>query len=176
MRPKDPTQNGRLKDKEVLTFVVHRHMATQLHYDFRLELGGVLKSWAVPKGPSMNPKDKRLAIEVEDHPYSYRTFEGIIPEGNYGAGIVEIWDQGTYEHPDEKDKSKAENLLKEELAAGKTDILLNGQKLKGGFALVHMRSKAGNTWLLIKHADAYAKDEPHDSEEHSGKDSAINKE
>ncbi|MHB1279303.1 MAG: DNA polymerase ligase N-terminal domain-containing protein [Bacteroidia bacterium] len=176
MKQKDPTRNGRHKENEALTFVVHRHKATNLHYDFRLELNGVLKSWAIPKGPSMNPDDKRLAILVEDHPYSYGSFEGTIPEGNYGAGIVEIWDKGTYEHQTEKDKSKAEKLLEKELEAGKTDIMLKGQKLKGGFALVRMKSKSENTWLLIKHGDAFATDKPYYSEEHTNKNSSINKE
>jgi bifunctional non-homologous end joining protein LigD len=159
-----------------LTFVVQRHKASRLHYDFRIELDGVLKSWAVPKGPSMNPDDKRLAVHVEDHPYSYGSFEGIIPEGNYGAGIVEIWDEGTYEHATEKDKTKAQKILKKEMAAGKIDIILKGRKLKGSFALVRMKTESDNTWLLIKHADRYATDKPYDSEEHTNKTSPINKE
>lgn len=162
--------------REVLTFVVQRHKASRLHYDFRLEMGGVLKSWAVPKGPSLNPDDKRLAVMVEDHPYNYGTFEGVIPEGNYGAGIVEIWDHGTYEHASEKDKDKAEKLLKRELEQGKLDIILKGEKLKGSFALVRMKSsQPENAWLLIKHADRYATDKVYDSEEHTSKTSPINK-
>ncbi len=160
---------------KALAFVVQRHKASRLHYDFRIELDGVLKSWAVPKGPSMNPDDKRLAILVEDHPYSYGSFEGIIPEGNYGAGIVEIWDHGTYEHPTEKDKSRAEKLLKKDMAAGKLDIILKGRKLKGSFALVRMKTETDNTWLLIKHSDHYATDKPYDSEEQTSKTSPINK-
>ncbi|AEV97946.1 DNA ligase D [Niastella koreensis] len=140
-----------------LHFVVQKHDATRLHYDFRLEMEGVLKSWAVPKGPSMNPADKRLAMMVEDHPYDYKDFEGIIPEGNYGAGTVIVWDEGTYE-PIEPfdDPKKAEKHLLEQLRKGSLKIVLHGQKLKGEFALVQIKSSEDNAWLLIKHNDKYA--------------------
>src|SRR5689334_24356977 len=116
-----------------LKFVVQKHDATRLHYDFRLEMEGVLKSWAVPKGPSLNPADKRLAMMVEDHPLDYRTFEGIIPEGNYGAGTVIVWDEGTYSSRETADRAEGERLLREGLRKGHLRIVLNGQKLKGEF-------------------------------------------
>ena len=153
-----------------LAFVVQRHKASRLHYDFRLELDGVLKSWAVPKGPSLNPQDKRLAMMVEDHPYDYKDFSGVIPSG-YGAGIVEIWDKGTYTPIEESDKP--EKILKAGLKAGNLKVVLKGKKLKGEFALVKLKTD-DNSWLLIKHRDKYAVDE-YDSEKQTPKNSPINK-
>ena len=157
-----------------LKFVIQRHAATRLHYDFRLEMDGVLKSWAVPKGPSLNPADKRLAMMVEDHPYSYRTFEGSIPKGNYGAGEVEIWDEGTYE-PIEKIEGKSDDLvMRSELHKQSLKFILHGKKLKGEFALVKIKnSKDENAWLLIKHKDQFAVDEDYDAEEHTLKNSKV---
>ncbi|TKC03953.1 DNA ligase D [Pedobacter frigoris] len=144
-----------------LTFVVQRHHASHLHYDFRLEMQGVLKSWAVPKGPSLNPKDKRLAMMVEDHPYEYRTFEGEIPAGNYGGGTVHIFDKGTYQA---LEKGSEKDLLKG-LYAGNLKFKLNGKILKGEFALVKIKSAEDNAWLLIKHNDEYAVKGEFDSED-----------
>jgi bifunctional non-homologous end joining protein LigD len=144
-------------EAKTLAFVVQRHHASHLHYDFRLELDGVLKSWAVPKGPSMNPNDKRLAMMVEDHPYDYRNFEGIIPNGNYGAGVVMIWDKGTYTSlaEDRKDDVKT---LRQGLKSGDLKFRLDGEILKGEFALVKLHTDE-KSWLLIKHHDAYALDD-----------------
>ncbi|WP_205511167.1 non-homologous end-joining DNA ligase [Longitalea arenae] len=140
-----------------LHFVVQKHDASRLHYDFRLEMEGVLKSWAVPKGPSLNPEDKRLAMMVEDHPYDYKDFEGIIPPGNYGAGTVIVWDEGTYEPMEHiEDSKKAEKHLLAQLHKGDLKIRLHGKKLKGDFALVHIKSSEDNAWLLIKKRDKYA--------------------
>jgi bifunctional non-homologous end joining protein LigD len=141
-----------------LLFVVQKHAARQLHYDFRLECDGVLKSWAVPKGPSLDPAVKRLAVQVEDHPYDYASFEGVIPAGQYGAGEVIVWDCGVYS-PDEggtafHDRAEAERRVREGLAAGKLAFQLRGEKLKGSFALV--RTRAPKQWLLIKHKDRFA--------------------
>src|SRR5690606_9272149 len=139
-----------------LKFVIQRHAASRLHYDFRLEMDGVLKSWAVPKGPSLNPADKRLAMMVEDHPYSYRNFEGSIPKGNYGAGEVEIWDEGTYEP-----------LSSKNLQDDSIKIKLNGIKLKGEFALVKIKNSAEkNAWLLIKHNNEFATHDEYNAEEY----------
>jgi bifunctional non-homologous end joining protein LigD len=140
-----------------LLFVVQKHAASHLHYDFRLELKGALKSWAVPKGPSMNPEDKRLAMLVEDHPFDYKDFEGVIPEGNYGAGTVIVWDQGTYE-PAEKFETveEQERHLVKSFYSGKLSIILKGKKLKGEFALVKAAQRGDNSWLLMKKNDSYA--------------------
>jgi bifunctional non-homologous end joining protein LigD len=125
-------------------FVVHEHHASHLHFDFRLEWEGVLRSWAVPKGPSMNPAEKRLAIEVEDHAVGYIDFEGVIPQGSYGAGAVVIWDRGGYEVVDWKE----ERIV----------FVLHGDKIKGGFALTRLKGRGkGKEWLLIKKRDEYAR-------------------
>lgn len=162
------------KNTPSLSFVVHRHKASHLHYDFRLELDGVLKSWAVPKGPSMNPKHKRLAIMVEDHPYDYKNFKGTIPSG-YGAGIVEIWDKGKYSAIKAGDKKNSEKNLKAALKAGNLKFILKGKKLNGEFALVKLKSQQENAWLLIKHKDAFAVTEAYDSEKETAANSPINK-
>ncbi len=148
---KTPEPEGmarRSKKSKQLRFVIHEHHATRLHFDFRLEAGGVLKSWAVPKGPSMNPNDKHLAVMVEDHPLEYGSFEGAIPEGEYGAGEVRIWDKGTYEEIGEP--------LIQQIEDGKITIILRGKILKGEFHLVKMKGRGENNWLLFKHRDEYA--------------------
>jgi bifunctional non-homologous end joining protein LigD len=157
-----PEPPPKLEKKSKHRFVVQKHRATRLHYDFRLEMEGVLKSWAVPKGPSLDPADKRLAMQVEDHPVSYFDFEGTIPEGNYGAGTVMVWDVGTWEPlSPEPVKGKfvpgtdaeATAMLKK----GDFKIRLHGKKLNGDFGLIHMKSRRpgtkGTEWLLIKKQD-----------------------
>lgn len=135
-------------------FVIHKHDASRLHYDFRLEVNGVLKSWAVPKGPSTDPRERRLAVAVEDHPLDYRDFEGVIPEGEYGAGAVLIWDAGTYRNITEKDGETIP--MQKALEEGHVDVWLEGQKLSGGYALVQTRRHEGKDWLLVKMADEAA--------------------
>ena len=147
-----PEPKGKVERVRQRRFVVQKHRASHLHYDFRLEMDGVLKSWAVPKGPSLDPVDKRLAMQVEDHPVSYFQFEGRIPEGNYGAGTVMVWDTGQWEPlGDEHDM----------LNQGDLKFQLNGQKLKGEFVLAKMRSRRpgakGTEWLLIKKRDEFAR-------------------
>ena len=158
-RTPEPTATAAAKSSGPLLFVVQKHSAQRLHYDFRLECDGVLKSWAVPKGPSTDPADKRLAVETEDHPFAYASFEGVIPAREYGAGNVIVWDCGVYS-PDEgqeyafHDREQAERRIREGLAAGKLSILLRGEKLKGSYALV--RTTTPKQWLLLKHRDRYA--------------------
>jgi bifunctional non-homologous end joining protein LigD len=139
-----------------LRFVVQKHDASRLHYDFRLELDGVLKSWAVPKGPSLNPADKRLAVMVEDHPFDYRTFEGTIPAGNYGAGTVMVWDEGFYHAAQSATRLETEKEIQAGLARGHISFVLEGKKLNGEFSLVRIKGGKGNDWLLIKKHDESA--------------------
>ena len=141
---------------KVLRFVVQKHAASHLHYDLRLEIDGVLKSWAVPKGPSLDPEVKRLAMMVEDHPYDYRSFEGTIPKGSYGAGEVIVWDEGTYHPPGVTDGEQSEKLLRAGLYQGDLKFVLEGHKLKGEFALVKFKADKDNSWLLLKKKDDWA--------------------
>src|SRR5258705_1162528 len=146
-----PEQRGGPPTSDHNSFVIQRHDATRLHYDFRLEMNGVLKSWAVPKGPSLDPSVKRIAIHVEDHPLDYGGFEGTIPEGNYGAGEVILWDKGTY-------STEGSLSAEEQLRKGDLKIVLHGQKLNGSFVLVKLKnSSKQNEWLLIKHRDGYVR-------------------
>jgi bifunctional non-homologous end joining protein LigD len=147
--PEPPAKLGRAKRKSsALRFVVQKHRASHLHYDFRLEWDGVLLSWAVPKGPSMDPAEKRLAMAVEDHPLDYADFEGIIPAGEYGGGTVMVWDRGTYV-PKTPDVGKA-------WRAGRLDFTLKGKKLTGDWVLVRTRGRDSRSWLLIKRHDETA--------------------
>ena len=160
-----PEPPPKVEKKAGHRFVVQKHDATRLHYDFRLEMDGVLKSWAVPKGPSLDPADKRLAMQVEDHPVSYFDFEGNIPQGNYGAGSVMVWDVGTWQPLSAvpvqgKYVPGSEAEAAAMLAKGDLKFRLKGKKLNGDFALIKMRGRRsgskGNEWLLIKKQDEYA--------------------
>jgi len=141
VEPAAKKKTGR-KSKEKI-FVVQKHDASHLHYDFRLEIDGELASWAIPKGPTLDPENKRLAIHVEDHPYDYKDFEGVIPRG-YGAGTVMVWDNGTYE------------LIDGSVEDGKLTFILNGEKLKGHFSLVKLKNREKDEWLFMKNRDAFA--------------------
>jgi len=155
----EPDSRGKppgTKKEGGLAFVVQKHYASHLHYDFRLELEGVLKSWAVPKGPNLDPANKHLAVMVEDHPFDYKDFSGIIPEGNYGAGKVEIWDKGTYHSLNEEDRVGSEEEVKAGLEKGHITIIMKGSRLNGEFALIKLKKSRGNNWLLIKKNDEYA--------------------
>jgi bifunctional non-homologous end joining protein LigD len=171
--------------KEALEFVIHKHDATSLHFDFRLQVGTVMPSWAVPKGPSLDPTVKRLAMATSDHAFSYRTFEGVLPEGSYGAGPVMIWDRGIYYPEIEIAKGIRERIegakegttiMREGIKKGEIKFFLMGERLKGSFALVKTHGFGGkNAWLLIKHKDEYtqtefdAKDEKFNTSVVSGK-------
>jgi DNA ligase D-like protein (predicted 3'-phosphoesterase) len=142
----------RKRSKRLSTFVVQKHRATSLHYDFRLEAAGVLKSWAVPKGPSTDPRDKRLAMAVEDHPLDYGDFEGLIPKGEYGAGPVIVWDTGTYRNLTERDGEEVP--VEQAVEDGHVSVWLEGKKLQGGYSLRRMGDD--RRWLLVKKRDEYA--------------------
>jgi bifunctional non-homologous end joining protein LigD len=153
-----PEPSGKkARSAKQLRFVVQMHHASRLHYDFRLEADGVLASWAVPKGPTLKPLDRRLAMHVEDHPMDYRTFEGNIPSGQYGAGSVIVWDEGTYELAEGDDPAT-------EIANGKIKFIMHGHKLNGEFTLVKIKAREGEhgePWLLLKDRDEHA-DEKYD--------------
>ena len=136
-------------DEQKLLFVIQQHAGRSMHYDFRLEYGGKLISWAIPKGPSTNPSKKQLAIKVNDHPLPYASFEGIIPEGHYGAGPVIVWDRGTYTNLKKSSISSCEKK-------GIIEVWLDGEKLKGGYALIHAALKDKDSWLFVKMKDEYA--------------------
>jgi len=163
LKKKVKSKKSNKPDKNELIFVIQKHSASHLHYDFRLELEGVLKSWAVPKGPSLDPSVKRLAMMVEDHPFNYKDFEGIIPRGNYGAGEVIVWDNGVYiPEGGSEEKEDNEKILSKMLHKGDLKFVMLGKKVKGEFALVKMHKSEGkedNSWLLIKKEDEYTSDE-----------------
>ena len=150
-------RGGRRKRAAKLAYVIQKHAASHLHFDLRLELDGVMKSWAVPKGPSLDPAVKRLAMQVEDHPIEYNAFEGTIPKGEYGGGTVMIWDRGTYEYGGD-DELEGEAGLREGYRRGDFKFVLHGKRLKGSWVLV--RTRRGDPkraqWLLIKHRDDFA--------------------
>lgn len=144
----------RKKSRGKPVFVIQKHDASRLHYDFRLEVDGVLKSWAVPKGPSTDPKEKRLAVPTEDHPLEYAEFEGTVPQDEYGAGTVMVWDTGTYWNLREREGRAVS--MKNALRTGKVEVWLEGKKLSGGYALVRTGKKKDTRWLLIKMNDSAA--------------------
>jgi bifunctional non-homologous end joining protein LigD len=150
-------RGGRRKAATKLAYVIQKHAASHLHFDLRLELDGVMKSWAVPKGPSLDPAVKRLAMQVEDHPIEYNAFEGTIPKGEYGGGTVMIWDRGTYTYGGDEDLDP-EEALRQGYARGDFKLVLHGKRLKGSWVLV--RTRRGDPkraqWLLIKHRDEFA--------------------
>lgn len=151
-RTKEPAGKVARAKGTALRFVIQKHDASHLHFDFRLEMDGVMKSWAVPKGPSLDPAVKRLAMEVEDHPISYNTFEGTIPQGEYGGGTVMLWDRGTY-GPDDGEGIES---LRAGYLRGDLNVTLHGERLKGGWVLVRMKRPGRPQWLLIKHRDDHA--------------------
>jgi DNA ligase D-like protein (predicted 3'-phosphoesterase) len=151
------SEDDKVKDLNLeLSFVVQKHFATHLHYDFRLELDGALKSWAVPKGPSLNPVEKRLAVMVEDHPLEYKDFQGAISEGNYGAGEVLIWDKGTYNALGANEKNRSMEIIRDGMVKGHISFILKGNKLKGEFSLIRLKKSDPRNWLLVKKRDEFA--------------------
>jgi|SRR5690554_1435015 len=149
-------EGGSHKTSKNPIFVIQKHYASRLHYDFRLELDGVLKSWAVPKGPSTDPRDKRLAVPTEDHPLEYADFEGEIPEGEYGAGRVIVWDTGIYRNLREEDKDDKKASMTQSVEEGHIAVWLEGKKLQGGYALIRTGRGKEDRWLLVKMNDEKA--------------------
>ncbi len=149
-----PEPPGERKATSHPVFVIQKHHATTLHYDFRLEVDGVLKSWAVPKGPSVDPKEKRLAVPTDDHPLDYADFEGVIPAGSYGAGTVLVWDRGTYRNLTRKEGREVG--VAEAVRRGHISVWLEGEKVRGGYALTRFRTGKGEAWLLVKMDDTEA--------------------
>ncbi len=153
-RSPEPAGRKKPRGKRQPIFVVQKHDASRLHYDFRIEVDGVLKSWAVPKGPSTDPGEKRLAVPTEDHPMEYANFEGIIPEGEYGAGTVMVWDFGQYRNT--KEKGGQEVPMARAIEEGHVTVWLEGKKLKGGYAITRFRKDKNESWLLVKMNDEAA--------------------
>lgn len=152
-RTPEPSESKK-RSREQPQFVIQKHDASHLHYDFRLEVGDVLKSWAVPKGPSTDPREKRLALPTEDHPLDYADFEGVIPEGEYGAGTVMVWDAGSYRNITEKEGESVS--MEDALESGHVKIWLEGKKLEGGYALTRLGKGKEERWLLVKMDDSKA--------------------
>jgi DNA ligase D-like protein (predicted 3'-phosphoesterase) len=151
-KPESAGHSGKTSEKEPI-FVIQKHYATNIHYDLRLEIEGVLASWAVPKGPPLEPRTKRLAVRTEDHQFEYASFEGVIPEGQYGAGKVTIWDKGTYINLREKKKEEKTGMVKS-LKEGKIEVWIKGEKIKGGYYLIRTGiQREKEQWLLIKAED-----------------------
>lgn len=150
----EPRGKKQQKKSSRRRFVIQKHAARQLHYDFRIEIDGVLKSWALPKGPSTNPRDKRLAVPTDDHPIAYAKFEGVIPKGHYGAGAVMVWDKGMYRNTKKRNGKLVS--MKQCLKDGTIEIFLKGEKLQGGYALILTGKPGDQRWLLIKMRDDFA--------------------
>jgi DNA ligase D-like protein (predicted 3'-phosphoesterase) len=150
---------GKRRGRRRPRFVVQEHQASSLHYDFRLEADGTLKSWAIPKGPTADPAQKRLAMPTEDHPLEYEDFEGVIPQGEYGAGEVIVWDAGTYDNRSH-DRRGRELSVAEAISRGHVSVVLHGKKLRGGYSLTRMGRRGGQAWLLVKKADKFAGGDP----------------
>ena len=151
-RTKEP-KGKKKKSSNQQIFVVQKHDASRLHYDFRLEIDGVLKSWAVPKGPSTDPREKRMAVLTEDHPLDYAHFEGVIPEDEYGGGTVMVWDMGQYKNIKEDEEGDKKTSMKDAFDNGHITVHLKGKKIKGGYALIKTKRGKGDQWLLIKMKD-----------------------
>jgi DNA ligase D-like protein (predicted 3'-phosphoesterase) len=153
-RTPEPDERSKKKDRKKPIFTVQKHAARQLHFDFRLQVGRKLKSWAVPKGPSVDPKDKRMAVEVEDHPLAYANFEGVIPDGEYGAGTVMVWDTGTFRNISKRNHKEV--TISRALESGHVAVWLQGKRLRGGYALRRIAAGKKPRWLLIKMRDEEA--------------------